>query len=87
MAEMKLVIHQLVQAEAGPIRSRQGGTSFPIGSDSRWAFACDPSLTQDATHRGTTEPYLVECRACIATQAFKDGWRPHPSRPDDPRPE
>jgi hypothetical protein len=79
-APRKFLMHYLIPDDAGPIESRRGGTAIPVGSDSRWRFACkggeDAVMTE--IQRGTTETYAVRCTACQGTERFKADYRPHP---------
>jgi hypothetical protein len=83
--ERKLRIHYLVRREGGPIKSSQGGSTFPVGTRSEWAFACDGAMPQSLEDRGTTEPYLVQCAECgkllSPGGALEKEMRPHPSDP------
>jgi hypothetical protein len=89
----KFRVHLLVRDAGGLVQSRQGGTAFPVGSDSRWRIACDPALVMDGEiERGTSEWWAVRCRACRATAEYQDDRRARPDprvrggRPDESEP-
>ncbi len=81
MSEKKVLrIHLLVQDESGPIASAPGGTTFTVGTHSRWVVACDHAIVMGPWDRGTSEPWAVHCKACKATDAFQKIDRPRPGQ-------
>lgn len=90
----QLKIHLLVQDPQGPTSSSPM-KNFPLGSHSRWRFACDRTGTRqmDRLNRGTGEPWAVHCEECRHSWEFHEVNRPDPRQktplttaPKDPRP-
>lgn len=80
MAVEKFFMHLLLEHPEGGIRSEPGGTTFQMGSASRWRFACRPPAAAKLTKtdRGTPLPFHVRCDACRQTADFKAIDRPRP---------
>ena len=73
-----LKLHYLIQDDAGPIVSGQGGDTLKVGNPGRWRCACDPKIVMGGEHRGTGETWLVQCAECFQTEVFQKNYQPHP---------
>jgi hypothetical protein len=77
------LIHYLVRDDEGPIGSAAVGASpglggIPIGTASRWRFACRADGHTNRLNAATTVTWCVRCDACRATEEFKADEQPHP---------
>lgn len=80
MNELKLRIHFLVPDDVGIIQSGTSAGPVPIGTETRYRVACDPTIKMNDWNRGTHEPWGVRCLACMDTEIFKELDRPKPGR-------